>query len=54
MSYELSFVNGPEQGRQVKLRPGQTIVMGRGEDCDKPEMALRDRFVRTGRYGETA
>lgn len=33
MSYQMSFINGPEQGRQVKLRPGQTIVIGRGEDC---------------------
>lgn len=34
MAFQLSFCGGPEKGRTVDLTPGQTAVLGRGEDCD--------------------
>jgi serine/threonine protein kinase len=34
MAFHLSFCGGPEKGRTVDLTPGQTAVLGRGEDCD--------------------
>lgn len=34
MAFQLSFVGGPDKGRTVDLTEGQSVVMGRGEDCD--------------------
>ena len=34
MAFQLSFVGGPEKGRTAELTAGQTVVLGRGEDCD--------------------
>jgi serine/threonine protein kinase len=34
MAFQLSFLGGPEKGRTVELTEGQTVVVGRGEDCD--------------------
>jgi serine/threonine protein kinase len=34
MAFQLSFVGGQEKGRTVDLTEGQTVVLGRGEDCD--------------------
>lgn len=34
MAFQLSFCGGSEKGRTVDLTSGQTIVLGRGEDCD--------------------
>ena len=33
MAFQLSFCGGPEKGRTVDLKPGQTAVLGRG-GCD--------------------
>lgn len=34
MAFQLNFCSGKEKGRTVDLTPGQTVVLGRGEDCD--------------------
>jgi serine/threonine protein kinase len=34
MAFQLSFLGGQEKGRTVDLTEGQTVVLGRGEDCD--------------------
>ena len=34
MAFQLTFCGGSEKGRTVDLTSGQTVVLGRGEDCD--------------------
>jgi serine/threonine protein kinase len=34
MAFQLIICDGPEKGRTVDLTSGQTVVLGRGEDCD--------------------
>ncbi|HUE15422.1 MAG TPA: FHA domain-containing serine/threonine-protein kinase [Planctomycetaceae bacterium] len=34
MAFQLTFCSGSEKGRTVDLTSGQTVVLGRGEDCD--------------------
>jgi serine/threonine protein kinase len=34
MAFQLNFCGGSEKGRTVDLTAGQTVVLGRGEDCD--------------------
>ena len=34
MAFQLTISDGPDKGRTVDLPSGQTVVLGRGEDCD--------------------
>lgn len=33
MPFQLVVVDGPDKGRTVELKPGETLVIGRGTDC---------------------